>query len=302
MKYRLTGLIVVWSCLWVSYGCRDRFFASPTAIGTEPNVTEPDVKATSETGSVYLRGRVTDAEDHPIAGTLIEVIQGAEEDPKATTGLDGRFELVASSRTPTGMVVVRASHEGYLPRLVYANWLGELPIIMDVGPAIDLQPGPYTWTVSFKPESSLPNPVPNASACSGFPSTLTSRSYRVEVAANSWTQDPNDRLITIEHALWFGDRFELSVIGRYIRLNEIDGWIAEELPGIRFLTMNFGGPPPVRATVAGRSVSFLFHGGFHYCQLRYPLGHYYDCSQVPADGIVEFRACYSDAAMTFTPR
>ena len=300
MKLQVLGLFTLFTCIFAAYGCRDASVSSPTAGETD-------------TERLYVRGRVTDPAGRPIAGAVIDVLQGAEPGRQtATTDSEGKFELAASSRMARVDVAFRVSRQGFVPRIVDTAWRsselsGELSIWLDTGPAIDLPPGAYTLTVSFNleraraPSWSGPTPPP----CAGFPAALASRSYRVEVSPATWTPSLDDRVVRIENAPFpFGDRFVLSIIGRYIALEEMDDLLTEELPNIRFLGIAAGGPPTAEpATVTGTSVSFRFQSEFRYCELRFPLGHYHECSQVPAEGIVDFRACASDdAVMTFAPR
>ena len=62
--------------------------------------------------------------------------------------------------------------------------------------------------------------------------------------------------------------------------------------------------PTIEPAVAtGSSVSIPFNGEFRFCQLSSARGIYNDCSQVPAEQIVDYHSCTSDrASMVFTKR
>ena len=79
--------------------------------------------------------------------------------------------------------------------------------------------------------------------------------------------------------------------------------IPEDFSGFRFLNI-FGLAPTAEPPIAaGSSVSIPFYGEFRYCQLKSARGIYNDCSQIPAEQIVDYHSCTSDhATMLFTKR
>jgi len=300
-QLQMLGVVTVCACVSVSSACRNDSrgsLSSPTSI-----------ESRNDSGRMYVRGTITDAARQPLAGTTVELLQGARAAaPTAITRSDGTFELAAPPGDTEGDVTLRASREGFVPRTFTTFW-STYPvwIWLDTGPAVALEPGAYTLTISFNPATARPWPTPNAPACAGFPAALSSRTYPVTVTPVDWTPTSDDRLVTVQNAPFqFGNGFVLSIVGRYITIEEMEDWLIEELPAIRFVGISLGqpdGPPSTPALATGSSTSAHVVAGCQYCQLKYPLGHYHDCSQVPGDGVVAYQLCFSeDATMTFARR
>ena len=105
-----------------------------------------------------------------------------------------------------------------------------------------------------------------------------------------------------DRPLHFEGLFGFSGAGRFVGF-EIDHGIPHDFPGFRFL--NIGGVAPTRepAVATGSSVSIPFNGEFRYREMTSTRGIYNDCSQVPAEQIVDYHSCTSDhARMVFTRR
>ena len=104
-----------------------------------------------------------------------------------------------------------------------------------------------------------------------------------------------------DRPLHFEGLFGFSVAGQFVGF-EIEG-IPMDFPGLRFLTINGVAPTPEPAVATGSSVSIPFNGEFRYCEMTSTRGIYNDCSQVPAEQIVDYHSCTSDhARMVFTRR
>ena len=74
-----------------------------------------------------------------------------------------------------------------------------------------------------------------------------------------------------------------------------------DLPEFRFLKIGGYAPTSQSAVDSGTSITVPFLGEFRYCQLKSPRGIYNDCSQTPAEMIVDYHSCVSDhATMRFT--
>jgi len=71
----------------------------------------------------------------------------------------------------------------------------------------------------------------------------------------------------------------------------------------RFLDIIGVAPTSEPAIGTGSALSIPFYGEFRYCGLKSARGGYNDCSQVPAEQIVDYHSCASDhARMVFTKR
>jgi hypothetical protein len=163
-------------------------------------------------------------------------------------------------------------------------------------PAIGgLEPGGYTLNLTIDlATASDHSGIPQA-PCAGFPRDLASRSHRVMVEMGS-----DNRYVRLD-----GDRFGFlgfSIKGPYVGF-EWDQSLIEEFPGFRYLMIGGTAPTAEPAIATASSVSIPFYGEFRYCQLKSARGGYNDCSQVPADQIVDYHSCNSDRTMmVFTKR
>jgi hypothetical protein len=170
-------------------------------------------------------------------------------------------------------------------------------------PIAGLEAGDYTLTLTIDlATASNHGAIPQA-PCAGFPVNLASRSHRVTISIA-----PSNRELLLGRNHWLtleGDRnasMEFSVTGPFVGF-EWDQSLTEEFPGFRYLMI--GGTAPTTEPAIGTelSVSIPFSGEFRYCQLNAARGGYNDCSQVPAEQIVDYHSCNSERTMmVFTKR
>ena len=269
---------------------------------------------------VAIRAMVTDRLGHPLAGALVEVLDGARAGAKTLTDAVGKVEFRAGSAFDpqhTGMVeefvTVRASHNGFQPRTLKGYWrfdISELPAVamppsewviwLDAGPTTGLEPGSYTLTAAIELDSA--RDWLQRAPCKGFPTDLATRSFQATIELRDRALDLY--AVSIENRPR-GSGFWLERVGRFSLFELEDGisGLFEDLPGFRYLMISGVAPTNDPALDMGMSVSVPFHATFQFCQLKSARGIANNCEQVPPEQIVDFHACVSDrATMTFTRR
>ena len=130
----------------------------------------------------------------------------------------------------------------------------------------------------------------------GVPVNLASFTYRVQILEGT-----SGRYVRADNRpLHYEALFGFSVAGRFVGF-EINHGIPYDFPGFRFLNISGVAPTSEPTVATGSSLSIPFYGEFRYCELKSARGGYNDCSQVPAEQIVDYHSCTSDhATMVFT--
>jgi hypothetical protein len=287
------GVLATCGCVLFAAGC-----------GREPSPTAPRGPSPAQPAEqTHIRGVVTDKVWRPIAGALVSVLDGPLAGATQLTDDAGRFEL--SGRT-TGTVTLRASRDGFQTSTQVVSWQPstsiravEVQLSLDtLEPPIGLEPGDYMLTVAIDlATASGHKGIPQA-PCVGFPVELASRSYRVTIVEGLYGR----YVRADDRPLHFETLFGFSVAGRFVGF-EMDYGIPEDFSGFRFLNILGLAPTTKPAIATGSSVSIPFYGEFRYCELKSARGIYNDCSQIPAEQIVDYHSCTSDhATMVFTKR
>lgn len=168
-------------------------------------------------------------------------------------------------------------------------------------PISGLEAGDYTLTLTIDLATASNHPGIPQAPCAGLPVHLASRSHRVTIVQRELSPpELYNRYVRLE-----GDRFGLfgfSVTGSFVGF-EWDQSLTEEFPGFRYLMIGGTAPTTEPAIATESSVSIPFFGEFRYCQLKSTRGGYNDCSQVPAEQIIDYHSCNSDhTTMIFTKR
>ena len=168
-------------------------------------------------------------------------------------------------------------------------------------PVAGLEAGDYTLSLTIDLATASNHPGIPQAPCAGFPVNLASRTHRVTIVQPELSPpQPNNRYVRLE-----GDRFGLfgfSVTGSFVGF-EWDQSLIEEFPGFRYLMIGGTAPTTEPGIASGSSVSIPFWGEFRYCQLKSARGGYNDCSQVPAEEILDYHSCNSERTMmVFTKR
>ena len=263
-----------------------------TSCGGSP--TEPD-------GNTHIRGQVVDRIYRPLAGALIEVVDGPLAGMTKRADAAGRFELQGPGADRS---TVRVSRNGFHTR-TQALSTTDQPFWLDtLEPSIELDPGAYTLTlaIDLAKASSWIAQAP----CAGFPIELAARSYPVTIAEASFPLTVYNRLVNADppippwHSLFPQTLFGFGTVGPFVGF-EWDDPLFEELPGFRYVRIDGRAPTTEPATVNGSSVSVPFHGSFSYCRTKSFTSR--DCWHERVEEIVDYHACSSDhAAMVFTKR
>ena len=286
------GVLATSACVLFGAGC-----------GRHPTPTSPDVPPAAE--QTHVRGVVTDKAGRPLAGALVGVLDGALAGTTQLTDDAGRFQL---SGRATGTVSLRASRDGFHSSTQAVPWQSSTSIrAVDVQfwldilePPSGLEPGDYMLTIAIDLATATGHKGIPQAPCAGFPVDLASRTYRVTIRDAS---SGSDRIVTAyDRPLHFENLFSFSVAGGFVGF-EMDYGIPEDFSGFRFLNIGGLAPTAEPPIAAGSSVSIPFYGEFRYCQLKSARGIYNDCSQIPAEQIVDYHSCTSDhATMLFTKR
>jgi hypothetical protein len=289
---------VLGACGWVlivfAVGCGDRPSPSPTA---------PGGSSSPPAGQTHIRGSVSDTVRRPLPGALVAVLDGPLAGTTKLTDAEGKFELTG---TAVGTATLRVSRDGFQTKTQSVSWRTPTSgvgvdgfIQLDtLEPPIGLGPGDYTLTIAIDLATAVDHPGIPKAPCAGFPVNLASFTYRVQILEGNYGRYVRDE----NRPNPFGALFGFSVAGGFVGF-EIDHGIPHDFPGFRFLNIGGVAPTSEPAIATGSSVSFPFHGEFRYCEMTSPRGIYNDCSQVPAEQIVDYHSCTSEhATMVFTKR
>jgi hypothetical protein len=243
----------------------------------------PAPQAASPPGprEVQLTGIVMDTAFRPLAGAVVEILDGALAGSSATTGADGLVSFVGALE---GAVRVKASKDSHLDATETpgptCNTCGSSPrrwvffyLGPTVPPAADLS-GSYTLTVAADP------------ACQALPDDLRTRTYDAAVApvANSRHPAGTHFAMKLTGASFppFFDGITIGVAGELIVfefMGEGLGFVEQVAPRT---TLGFGGRAEVTVGSAAVSrISTTFKGVVDYCVLASDTGRFYDCT--PAD-------------------
>ena len=275
--------------------------------GRQPSPTAPDVNpgvsSSLPAGQTHIRGSVSDTVRRPLPGALVAVLDGPLAGTTKLTDAEGKFELTG---TAAGTATLRVSRDGFQTKTQSVSWRTPTSgvgvdgfIRLDtLEPPIGLDPGDYTLTIAIDLATAVDHPGIPKAPCAGFPVNLASFTYQVQILEGN-----SGRYVRADNRpLHFEALFGFSVAGRFVGF-EIDHGIPHDFPGFRFLNI-IGVAPTIEPAVAtGSSVSIPFYGEFRYCEMTSPRGIYNDCSQVPAEQIVDYHSCTSDhARMVFTRR
>lgn len=274
--------------------------------GRQPSPTAPDVNdgvsSSLPARQTHIRGSVSDTVRRPLPGALVAVLDGPLAGTTKLTDAEGKFELTG---TAAGTATLRVSRDGFQTKTQSVLWRTPTSgagvdgfIRLDsLEPPIGLDPGDYTLTIAIDLATAVDHPGIPKAPCAGFPVNLASFTYPAQILEGNY-----GRYVRADNRpLHYEELFGFSVAGQFVGF-EIEG-IPMDFPRLRFLTINGVAPNPEPAVATGSSVSIPFYGEFRYCEMTSPRGIYNDCSQVPAEQVVDYHSCTSDhARMVFTRR
>jgi hypothetical protein len=220
-----------------------------------------------------LSGYVADTGFRPLAGVIVDVLSGPETGKQLTSDAEGRFSYVGVF---VG-VTMRASKEGYLVSTQPVFVSSTSPLAW-----IGFQMAPITPPVSVAGSYSLT--IVADSACAGLPDDVRTRTYAatVTINTNNRTAPPNTSFSgTASGAAFgpYGNIFFVGVAGDYLAVStEGEGPSIVEQVGQQRYVAYTGSAGAVVGTSSVTSFSAPFKGTIEYCELKSPVGQYYDCS------------------------
>jgi hypothetical protein len=253
----------------------------------------------------HIRGSVSDTVLRPLPGALVTVLDGPLAGTTKLTDAEGKFELTG---TAAGAATLRVSLDGFQTKTQSVSWRTPTSLagldgfirLDTLEPPIGLDPGDYTLTIAIDLATAVNETGLPKAPCAGFPVDLASFTYRVQIGLVEGT---DFRYVRADNRpLHYPELFWFSVAGRFVGF-EIDHGIPHDFPGFRFLNIFGAAPTGVPASATASSLTIPFYAGFRYCEMTSARGIYNDCSQVPAEQIVDYHSCTSDhATMVFTKR
>ncbi|HEY6508104.1 MAG TPA: carboxypeptidase-like regulatory domain-containing protein [Vicinamibacterales bacterium] len=267
-------------------GC-DRSTTSPSpVIPPQPPAARPPAPGPA-TRTLY--GYVNDTAFRPIEGVRVEVIDGPDAGTQLTSDGQGRFSYVGSFPERVSM---RATKAGYTVATSTAFFSAQTETA-------------WVW-FELPPIASPANPEGNYhltldldAACQGFPGELRTRSYEAQLRYRSRTAFNGE--VTGAMFAPFSNQFFVGVAGDYVAIStEAEGpAIVEQVGpqsyisffGVAGATVPMGGLPTISAP---------FRGVIEYCELKAPVGQYYDCSDTLA--AVKTQCTSENSRLTLTPR
>ena len=238
--------------------------ATPTSPSAPPVVSAPQAPVPR-----LLSGYVADTAWRVLGGVTVEVIQGPDAGMVLTSDLQGRFSYTGLFSSP---VVLRASKDGFVSITEPARLLssGGAYVAFQLSPLTPPVPmtGTYTLTISA------------GAACTGLPETVRTRTYAATVSPNAFSRDPNSSfrgLVTTGQFAPYGNAFYVGVAGNFLSIStQGEGPSIIELVGTNSYVA-FNGNAEMIADASAQIFSAAFVGDIEYCELKAPIGSYYDC-------------------------
>jgi hypothetical protein len=274
----------------------------PTAASSVPSGPHQ-----ADTGDTYLLGWVHNTVNRPVAGALIEIVDGPRAVAHTTSDDRGAFGFVGGRGSA---VTLRVSRDGFAATTMTAAWSTNANqrtnvVLKSLEPPLAIVPGAYTMTLISDPSATGWFGV----GCAGFPPELLRRTYDATIAPATQVEGfvvryTNPTLLTLPGPFGFG--FTFTQAGQFIGFELEVGFGSgptELLSEHRYLTVSGVAPTSEPATLTENSLMIPFWATFEYCQLTSPMGRYNACSQVPANQRVEYYSCASMRdVMVFTKR
>ncbi len=271
-------------------GC-NRSPTSPTAF-RQPvqNVPASPAAPTAQ----RLHGYVSDTAFRPMGGVRLEVLSGPDAGKELNSDPEGAFAYVGAF---SGGVSIRATKEGYLPMTssVFccasdSAWVSFL--LSPVAPPIEAA-GNYTLTITV------------SSACPGFPDDALVRSYQAKLTKHTAATVPAntqfDGSITGAQFAPYSNVFWVGVAGDYLAVStEGEGPSIVEQIGPKSYIAYMGAAGASVPSGSPTTISAPFNGSVEYCELKSPIGQYYDCSDSLA--AVKVQCASAIKWLTLTPR
>jgi hypothetical protein len=249
-------------------GCGDDRTVSPPPMAPSPVPLAPVPAPAVVPQTLY--GYVGDTAFRPVAGARIEVLNGPQVGTVMTSDDQGRFSYTGTFTPPVNL---RATKDGFAVATLtvilgtdrpYA-FFNLTPLVPPVAAA-----GNYTLTISAD------------SACTGIPQAARTRSYAATVTLNTRATPLNTRFDgTVTGGVFppYANLFWVGVAGDYVAVStEGEGpSIVEQLDPLTYVAY-YGSAGASIGTPSVSTLSAPFTGVIEYCELKAPIGQYYDCS------------------------
>ena len=238
------------------------------------NAPTPVPQPVPQTTTISVSGYVSDSAFRPLAGAVIEVLDGPQAGLTVTSGATGAFGFAGDFNDSTRF---RASKEGHVdstgtlsPRCATCNGARFIYLVLGVSaPPVEIA-GEYSLT--FVADSK----------CTDIPSQLRTRSYNATItpAANDHYPPNTNFQITINGAQFLKgyESFPIGVVGDLVAF-ELRGegpYLVEEVAPNTYLGFDGRAEASV-GTSRVSTISASFQGFVDYCAKTAPMGQYYDC-------------------------
>jgi hypothetical protein len=256
---------------------------APVAIST-PTVVTPQA----------LTGYISDTGFRVISGARIEVLDGPQAGTVMTSDDGGRFSYTGIFASTVNL---RATKAGYVEATQAVRVLTSGPWVnfnlVSLTPPVNIA-GNYTLTITAD------------SACTTLPDDVRTRSYSARVAPNPYNTGATatmflEGVVTDGQFAPYANLFFIGVSGDYLGISTVGEGPAliEQLGPNRYVAY------AVDATASGvtssvSTISVPFTGTIEYCELKSPIGQYYDCSAEFA--VVREQCTATNGRLTFTRR
>jgi len=262
--------------------CSSHRSEAPSASASSPLAPSPTVQnapTTPASGSLLMRGTVSDTAFRYISGARVEVLDGPQAGMSTTSGADGGFSLTGIF---DGATRFRATKEGYVdatrtlqPFCAPCNPNWWINFSLEVPAAPVSMAGDYTLT--FVADST----------CDALPNELRTRTYNVTIPPASNAGPANAYFSLMVNAALDGWNFVgMGVAGDYVGI-----WLetlVEQIAPNTFLS--FGGLAAATVGTAAQStIAFPFDGSIDYWVTKSDVGP----SEDPHKGSATHARCSS---------
>jgi hypothetical protein len=244
--------------------CGDHGSRAPAAA---LNPIAPTAPTAPPSGSLLMRGTVSDTAFRSLAGARVEVVDGPQAGLSTTSDARGEFSLTGLFDNATRF---RAAKEGYLTATrtlqpfcapCNPNWWINFSLEVPAAP-VNLS-GDYTLTF-----------IAN-SACSTLPNEVRARTYTATIPPASNAGPANAYFyVTVGGALEGWGALGMGVAGDYVAI-WLETLVEQTAPNT---FVSFGGLAAASiGTSAGSTIALPFDGSIDYCVTKSDVGRYEDC-------------------------
>jgi hypothetical protein len=247
--------------------CGDHRSVAPTATAPSPIAPGALIAPPPPSGSLFMKGTVSDTAFRSLAGARVEVVDGPQAGLSTTSDARGEFSLTGLFDDATRF---RATKEGYVTATrtlqpfcapCNPNWWINFSLGVPAAPVNVV--GDYTLT--FVADS----------ACSTLPNEVRTRTYTATIPPASNAGPANAYFpVTVSGALEGWNVQWMGVAGDYVGI-----WLetlVEQIAPNTFLS--FGGLAAASiGTSAGSTIALPFDGSIDYCVTKSDVGRYEDC-------------------------